>query len=101
LYKEQFDAVVQSLSLKTDMLVLLRTGFGKSLIFSITGAVLNQEPGIKVLIITPLKNLSSDQRRRLKNANLGSIDITEDDVLNKDIDWCFSDANNDKPFRTQ
>ena len=101
LYREQFEAISTMLTLKSDMLVLLRTGFGKSLIFHVGAAALNRlQRGSKVLVLVPLKSLSADQRKRLAACGIGAIDYTEDEVAKKDADWCFVGENEDKPLST-
>lgn len=65
LKKEQYDIICDILD-KYDVIAMLRTGFGKSLIFIMVHLITNKN----VLVISPLISLMNDQMEKLKSLNI-------------------------------
>lgn len=66
--KEQREAVLGAIALEHDILAILRTGSGKTMIPIVASQL---EPDEVTVVVLPLKSLISDYQRRLKAMDIG------------------------------
>jgi len=72
---QQID-VLESIYERRDCVLIAPTGWGKTLAFTLPLLLLKDAV---IIVITPLKVLGEEQSGKLKNLNINSINITEDD----------------------
>ncbi len=80
---EQKEAVRHLLSSK-DVVGILPTGFGKSLIYQLyaTAKQLQEDENVVVLVVSPLKSIMTDQIEEMNELGIPSVILTiTDDVL--------------------
>ena len=81
---EQKEAVIHLLRSK-DVVAILPTGFGKSLIYQLYAAAKEMQiQDVVVLVVSPLKSIMMDQIEEMEELEIPSIVLsTNDDVLQK------------------
>ena len=81
--KEEQETAVKELLSGNDVLAILPTGFGKSMIYTIFAALARQElrsATTCVLIISPLKSLIEDQIAEMASLNCTALELTSDNA---------------------
>ena len=97
--KPEQKLAIQEVCLRNDVLVVLPTGFGKSVIYSmipICFDVASQQEGHIILVISPLIALMEDQVASLESYGLNAACISENQKNDGQslIHWVFDISNN-------
>lgn len=89
---EQRECIEQLIVEKRDVLAILPTGFGKSIIYQLIPRI-NEERST-VIVVSPLESIREQQKRKLEKVGMLVVDLSEDDALSKipDAEIVFGSA---------
>ena len=82
--KREQDLAIRSLLKEKDVLAVLPTGFGKSLLFQVFAVVKSLDSASSngcVLVICPLKSIIADQIERASSLGLTAVELKSPDML--------------------
>lgn len=84
---EQRECLRQLLMENRDVLAVLPTGYGISIIYQLIPRMLEEK--CTVLVVSPLESIREQQKRKMDKVGMLTVDLSEEDGLSKIVDAEF------------
>lgn len=92
LKNEQKECLQQLVVERRDVLAILPTGFGKSIIYQLIPRMFEEKS--TVLVVSPLESIRDQQKRKLDKVGMFTVDLSEEDSVSRvtDAEFVFGSA---------
>ena len=84
LKNEQRECLQKLVVEKRDVLAVLPTGYGKSIIYQLTLRMFDKKS--TVLVVSPLESIRDQQIRKLNKVGMHAVDLSDEEALSKATD---------------